>query len=120
MMTEELLDKVNELVFNKEFAAKIYDAKDTNEIQEMFKAEGVEIDAETAQATLDKLAAIKSSDEIAEEDLELVSGGASKVFWTAAGCLVGYALAPFTFGGSIALGAAVACGGYAWADMKKK
>lgn len=118
IVTEELKNKIEELINNKEFATKLCGAQAVADVQSLFKAEGVDVDAEAAQAVIDKLDAIcENGGELSEEEMELVSGGSK---WIAIGCIVGGALAPCSLGLSIAVGAAIACGGSAIQDMRKR
>lgn len=79
-MVEEALEK------DETLAVRLCEAKTTDEVVELFRAIGIEMDAEAADSFLDMVTKDLSG-ELSEADLEEVSGGFIATA-TLAGCVI--------------------------------
>ncbi len=93
-MTNESVEKFNQLMEDKEFVVKMLSQKTEEDVQKLFLENNVEMtldEVDELGATLDKAFEKLNNDELDEESLENVSGGflgitlAAGVTWWAVG-----------------------------------
>lgn len=90
MNKQELMEKVQALMENEAFTAKLAAANDLDEMAAVFQAEGIEITGADLEAASEKK---QANVELGEDDLDQVAGGG----WLAAAAII-------FIGGSILMG----------------
>ena len=129
--TDEMLEKIGEVLENEDVRRALQDAANAEEIVKVFAEQGVELDLDAAQVVAERVRKFKDDGELTEEEMELVAGGRGgwKKFWngckavaaTAIGCVVGGGITAASGGtgvvGGVMVGSAIACGLIAkWCD----
>lgn len=121
-ITEAYIEKIEEALKDDAFAARVADMTSVEEVKALFAEKNIELEDEIAEAVISKLENYKTTGELEEEDLAMVSGGGA--FWsTVKGCVIGGALVytgVATAPVAIAVGGAVAIYGIVKSDTKKK
>ncbi len=93
MNKQELIAKVQSLMQDEQFKAKLADAEDLDAMAALFRNEGIQVSGADLEAALEQ----HNGDELSEESLEDVAGGFAISGLIAAGCII-------FIGGSILLG----------------
>ena len=74
--TENYVKSVDEAIKDEAFVEKLSKAESEEQFAKIFRQEkGIEIEAEAAQAAIEKMESIRKGEELSVEDLENVSGG---------------------------------------------
>ena len=124
VFTQEMEEKLRELLQNEEFMSKAAKSTSIEEVNELFNSVGIELDRDACQAFLEARSKVTEMDELPEELLECVNGGgkglgallgaAGLTFVTVAGiglaALAAPTLALFAVGCGVAVGAGVVSG----------
>jgi predicted ribosomally synthesized peptide with nif11-like leader len=75
MSQDEMQKKIEALVNDAEFAAKLSQCETCDEIAALFGTEGIEVSGEELEKGMERISVQNENGEIGEDDLEQVSGG---------------------------------------------
>ncbi len=77
MYNDTYFETLNAALEDEAFAEAARNAANKEALVKLFAEKNIPLEDEAAQAIYDKLASLKAGDELSEEDMELVAGGAA-------------------------------------------